>query len=196
MNAKPEDFTKQILRFEAESILFDLVHSPALMGAMFDFDDEKKQKSVDYIASILQTCFDAKHLHMAVSHGKAELFGYALIFVHPGEPTRYLHKVYVFEQFRGQNIGSNLVEAATKGTHTTALLCSRQVEKFYEKKGFRYVREFELPSSDNRFRLSEHLYTGLTFMTNGDEFTRAPVFLLDDRDIRHIMAIVYSSQNP
>lgn len=194
MNSKPEDFINQILEFEAESMLFDLVHSPALIVAMFDFDEERKKKSVEFITSILRECFDAKHLHVAVSHGDKELYGYALVFVHPGESTRYLHKIFVFEQFRGQKVGSNLLESTTNGGHTTALLCSKEVETFYEQRGFRYVREFKIPDSDN-FTLSTHLYAGLVFMANGEGFMRAPVFLLNDRDIRDIMAIVYASTN-
>jgi GNAT superfamily N-acetyltransferase len=167
------------------------VHSPALIRAMFDFDEDKKRKSADFIASILRECFNAKHLHVAVSHGDGELYGYALMFIHPNETTRYLHKIFVHEQFRRQKIGSNLLEAATKGEHTTALLCSTDVEGFYEKKGFRYVQEFKIPDSD-QFTLSKHLYYGLVFMANGEGFMKAPVFLLNDQDIRRIMGIVYS----
>lgn len=186
---KPQDFIEQILEFEADSMLGDLVLSPALMGLMFDFDEKSKKAAVDFITSILRQYFDAKQLYVAVSHGDDELYGYAMLFTHSGEVSRYLHKVYVFEQFRRQGVGGNLLDSVIRDGNTIALLCSPALEGFYEKKGFKFAQEFKVPDSAS-FMLSKNLYSGLIFMANGLGSMRAPVFLLNDVDLREIVSIV------
>lgn len=184
----PKDFVDQILEFEAESILMDLAFSPALVGVAFEFDESRKRRSLEFVVSILRDAYDHQHLQIAVSNHGSDLYGYAMLFAYAGQPVRYLHKVYVHEEFRGQGVGTGLLEAVTNGDHTTALTCSVDVEKFYSKKGFEYVRDFEVPDSSD-FRLSKHLYSGLVLMTNGSGYQKAPVFMLNDDDIRKIMGI-------
>lgn len=185
---KPQDFIEQIFEFEAESMLRDLVLSPVLVGVMFEFDDEKRKMAVDFIISILQECYNAKHLNIAVSHSENELFGYAMLFIHPRESSRYLHKIYVHEQFRGQGLGKILLNSVIQSEYTTALLCSADIRGFYEKNCFEFIQKFEVPNTDE-FKLSKNLYSGLDFMANGSGFMKCPVFMLNDNDIREIMSI-------
>jgi GNAT superfamily N-acetyltransferase len=188
----PRDFIDQIIEFEAASMLADLVMSPALMDIMFVSDEERRKAAVDFVTSILRQHFDGKHLHIAVSHGDDELYGYAMLFTDPGQETKYLHKIYVFEDFRGQGIGQSLLDSVISDGGPTALLCSPELERFYEKKGFKFAQEFRVPDSEE-FRLSRNLYSGLIFMGNSSGSMRAPVFMLNDVDIRRIKSLVLNA---
>lgn len=137
----------------------------------------------------MDACYKAGHLRIAISHNDQELYGYAMLFVHPDTKfPKYLHKIYVKEEFRGHGIGEKMLTSLTENEPKICLLCPSDKVAFYEKNGFHFTQSFEVPEEEN-FILSRGLYSGLCVMNNHNEILGAPIFFLNDWDIKNIVGI-------
>jgi GNAT superfamily N-acetyltransferase len=182
-------FLNEIYDLEASGMLSDLALSPSLFTFFIAFEEKDREKATAYIISVLDECYRAGHLRIAISHNDKELYGYAMLFVHPDPKfSKYLHKIYVKEEFRGHGIGGQILMSLSKNEPKICLLCASEKVTFYEKHGFHYMQPFEVPKDEN-FHLSEKLYSGLCVMNNHSEMLDAPIFLLNDRDIKKIVGI-------
>ncbi|CAK2444450.1 Acetyltransferase (GNAT) family protein [Vibrio crassostreae] len=188
MEIKPEFFFEEIFRIEAEGMLDDIMFSTAMVSFALDFDDKKRKAALDYISDVLRECYNDGHLKIALQHEGEKLLGFALLFVHPHHPATYLHKIFVHEPYRNNGIGTYILKNLTDSVNSVSLVCSSNKVDFYKKNGFRYVQPFETPENDN-FRLSKNLYSGLSIMTSSDSTMEAPIFFLNDNDLKRIFAL-------
>jgi GNAT superfamily N-acetyltransferase len=185
MDVKPEFFLDEIFEIEAEGMLSDILHSTFLISLLMDFDAEKKTTATNYIISVLKEYHTAGFLNVAIQHEGETLYGFALLFSHPQHSAKYLHKIFVYEQYRNSGLGTNLLKSLTESGDCINLICSDDKLKFYKRNGFRYVQPFEIPDNDN-FRLSKGLYAGLSIMTSSADALEAPIFFLNDNDLKVI----------
>ena len=188
MSLEPSYFIDEIYNLEAEGMLADLSLNPNLFIHFMDFIEADRERALSYIKSVLSECYRCGHLKVAVSHENEELYGYALMFAHPDEKyPKYLHKIFVKEQFRGRGIGTEMLKSITNSSRV-GLLCPADKIHFYENNGFTFSQEFSVPD-DQAFQLSKELYSSLYVMKNHSDNIIAPIFLLNDEDVRHILGV-------
>lgn len=182
-------FLKEIYRLESAGMLSDLALSPSLFTHFIAFDEHDREKALSYIISVLDECYKAGHLRIAISHIDQELYGYAMLFVYPDPKLpKYLHKIYVKEEYRGHGLGEQILTSLAENEPKICLLCPSDKVAFYKKYGFHFTQIFHIPESDN-FHLSKGLYTELCVMNNHNETLGAPIFLLNDKDIKIIVGM-------
>ncbi|VUD63781.1 hypothetical protein TDB9533_03181 [Thalassocella blandensis] len=182
-------FLNEIYDLESSGMLADLALSPSLFTYFIALDENDRENALTYIISVLEECYKAGHLRIAISHNEQDLYGYAMLFVHP-DPNfpKYLHKIYVKEEFRGRGIGRQILTSLSENEPKICLLCPSDKVAFYEKYGFHFTQPFEIPEDEN-FLLSKGIYSGLCVMNNHSEPLGAPIFFLNDRDIKNIVGI-------
>ncbi|KAB7660445.1 GNAT family N-acetyltransferase [Plesiomonas shigelloides] len=187
MTYTPEYFINEIYDLEAVGMLSDLALRPNLFLDFLSFEELNRKNAIAYIKSVLAECYKCGHLRVAISHQDEELYGYAMMFTLPDPKyPKYLHKIYVKEQYRGHGLGSQILKAFSENEPRISLLCPEDKISFYEKHGFHLVQEYGIPENEN-FLLSKGLYSGLYLMNNHTETLGAPIFLLNDRDIIKII---------
>jgi len=185
MDIKPEFFLDEIFKIEAEGMLSDIMTSTVMISFLMDFDEEKKNSAINYIIDVLKECYKAGHLKVAIQHEDETLYGFALLFVHPNHSATYLHKIFVYEQYRKNGLGTNILKSLTDSGSSVNLICSESKFDFYKQNGFHYVQPFIIPEN-NDFKLSKGLYAGLSVMTSSTDALEAPIFFLNDNDIKII----------
>jgi GNAT superfamily N-acetyltransferase len=153
-----------------------------------DFDAQKQKVALGYITDVLRECYNGGHLKVAVQHEGETLYGFALLFIHPQHPATYLHKIFVHEPYRNNGLGTNILKNLTNSVSSVNLVCPDSKVDFYEKNGFRYVQPFQMPEND-QFQLSKGLYSGLSVMTSSEDTMEAPIFFLNDNDLRTIAGL-------
>lgn len=185
-----ESFLPKIFSNEAKGILADLATLPALFLDFMGFTEAQTNQAIGHIVGIFEECYRAGHLKVAVSHEDGRLYGYAMIFVHPDPSvSRYCHKIYVFEQYRGHGIGTQLLNGLLTDSAATNLLCSTDLITFYERAGLEQKGDFVPPTAQQGFEFSRGLYLDLTVMGRAGSGTSTPVFFLNDDDIKQLLAI-------
>ena len=117
------------------------------------------------------------------------LYGYALYFIYPKNNHMYLHKIFIYEKYRKQGIGTILLKELSKNDFKITLVCPNDKINFYTNQGFKFIQPFNLPRT-NDYKLSKKLYQGLSLMSNGTQQNNATMFLLDDIDINNIANIM------
>lgn len=188
MKYDPSCFIDEIYNLEAGGMLADLAVNPNLILHFMGFEESDRNNALAYIKSILAECYDCGHLKVAISHENEELYGYALMFVHPEEKyPKYLHKIFVKEQYRRSGIGTKILSSIIDGSDV-CLLCPAEKISFYEKFGFSFVQKLETQSGEN-FQLSKGLYADLCVMKTHEGTLGAPIFLLNDKDIESIIGL-------
>lgn len=117
-----ESFLPSIFENDAKGILSDLLGQPGLAMHFMGFSEAQTLQAIRHVVGILEECYRAGHLKIAISHDDGRLYGYAMFFVHPDPAMpRYLHKIFVFKAFRGHGIGSQLL--GVYSTIRKALAC-------------------------------------------------------------------------
>jgi hypothetical protein len=185
MDVKPEFFLDEIFNIEAEGMLSDILTSTAMISFLIDFDEEKQKEAIKYIIDVFKECYKAGHLKVAIQHEHENLYGFALLFVHPQHSATYLHKIFVYDQYRQNGLGTNILRNLTDSWSSVNLICTENKFNFYKQNGFHYVQPFEVPENDN-FKLSKGLYSGLSVMTSSKSALEAPIFFLNDNDLKII----------
>jgi len=188
MEIKPEYFLDEIFELEAHGMLDDIKFSPFMMPFLMDFDEAMYKKAIQYIISVLKECYSLGHLKVAISHEDKNMYGYALWFISPIHDATYLHKIFVHEKYRNHGIGTGLLKSMCDLSNNINLLCPDDKVDFYKRNGFRFIQPFETPDNEN-FKLSKGLYTGLSVMTSSENAMEAPIFFLNDKDIRIIVGL-------
>lgn len=189
MEYNADYFLNEIYDLESSGMFSDLALNPSLFTHFITFEESDRKKAKTYIISVLEECYKAGHIRIAVSHNAQELYGYAMLFVHPDPKyPKYLHKIYVKKRFRGHGIGEQILTSLSENEPKICLLCPSDKIAFYEKYGFQFTQPFEVPENEN-FLLSKELYSGLCVMNNHNETLDAPIFFLNDRDIKNILGI-------
>ncbi|WP_186171532.1 GNAT family N-acetyltransferase [Vibrio chagasii] len=188
MEIKPEFFLDEIFKIEAEGMLSDIMLSTVMVSLAFDFDEQKQKVALEYISDVLRECYNAGHLKVAVQHEGETMFGFALLFIHPQHSATYLHKIFVHEPYRHNGLGTNILKNLTDSVSSVSLVCPDSKLAFYENNGFRHVQPFQMPEND-QFQLSRGLYSGLSIMTSSEDTMEAPIFFLNDNDLRTIAGL-------
>lgn len=189
-------FLPQILDNEAKGIYSDLALQPNLALEFIAFTEDDTFRAIKHVVGIFEECFHAGHLKVIVSHRDGTLYGYALVFTCPPAMgmTAYCHKIFVNEPYRGRGIGRAILGNALEAFPELVLLCSPELCSFYAKAGLKSKGSFSVPQSQPIFTLSSGLYEGLEIMSTVETTGREPMFLLNDEDVRALIAIQY--QNP
>ena len=188
MKLEPSYFIEEIYSLEAAGMLADLALTPSLFLDFMSFEETDRNNALAYIKSVLAECYTCGHLKVAISHHNEELYGYALMFVLPEEKyPKYLHKIFVKEKFRGNGIGAQILTSIVENSEV-CLLCPPEKVSFYEKYGFSFVQPFTTPDGDN-FKFSKGLYADLCVMKNHEGNLGAPIFLLNDTDVKKIIGV-------
>ncbi|HBL7242152.1 TPA: GNAT family N-acetyltransferase [Serratia marcescens] len=184
-----------IFENEASGILQDLIGTPTLMGMMMFATEEEVKAARSYIIGIFEECYRVGHLRIMGSADDGALFGYALIFGHPSENySLYCHKIYVYEQYRGNGIGSLLLGGILALPNEVGLVCSSDLVPFYESAGMHFKGNFTTPS-DGGFTKTRGMYAGLCVMsTDSGEANGLPIFMLNDSDIDNIIQAIVSAK--
>ncbi|HBO5514577.1 TPA: GNAT family N-acetyltransferase [Pseudomonas aeruginosa] len=185
-----DTFLPAILENDAKGILQDLLAQPGLAMQFLGFSEEETLKAIKHVQGILEECYRAGHLKVAISHEEGRLYGYALLFIHP-DPAfpRYCHKIFVYEQYRGHGIGSQMLKMLLDDPRSTCLLCRNDLVPFYERAGLELKGDFVAPGAQQGFALTNGLYTDLVIMGTPGGGSTAPVFMLNDQDVKQLLAL-------
>ncbi|MCM2595198.1 GNAT family N-acetyltransferase [Klebsiella pneumoniae] len=186
-----------ILENEANGILQDLIGTPTLMGMMMFATEEEVMAARNYIIGVFEECYRVGHLRIMGAADEGTLFGYSLIFGHPSANySLYCHKIYVYEQYRGNGIGSQMLTGILSLPNEVGLVCSPDLIPFYESAGMHFKGNFTTPS-DAGFTKTRGMYEGLCVMStdNSGETNGLPIFMLNDSDIDNIIQAIVSAKN-
>lgn len=188
-----DSFFPLIFETEARGLLQDLMVQPALMVHFLSITEVQAERCMDFIKGILVECYQQGHLKVALSHQDGVLHGFALVMVHPDSSySRYLHKIHVFKQFRGNGIGSKMLQMLLEGGQPVSLLCSADLVPFYERAGMHHMGGYPAPDAHRGFALTRGMYLDLELMGSDEEGGVAPVFMLNDNDVRQLLEILAS----
>ncbi len=184
-----------IFEQEATGLLSDLMGCPEIGMMMMLSDEDGLKKAKNYIIGVLNECYTLGHLKLAAicnTPDADKILGYAVIFQRPGYPdTCYCHKIYVYEQYRGQGIGSQLLGDLMAQFKGMGLVCFPDKIPFYTRAGMRTLGALPVPD-DEFFRLTKHIYIGLSMMVYGDmPRNEVPVFMLNDNDVKAIINLLH-----
>lgn len=183
-----ESFIPTIFENDAKGILSDLLGQPGLAMHFMGFTEAQTLRAIRLVVGILEECYRAGHLKIAISHESGRLYGYAMIFVHPDSTMpRYLHKIFVFKPFRGHGLGSQLLGGVLDDSLGTCLLCSHDLIPFYERAGLEFKGGFTHPSAQQGFALTRDMYADLALMGSPGAEGASPVFMLNDDDIKQLL---------
>ncbi|MEY0728906.1 GNAT family N-acetyltransferase [Providencia rettgeri] len=185
-----------IFENEANGILQDLIGYPHLMVMMMFATEEEVKAARSYIIGVFEECYRVGHLRIMGYTDEGTLFGYCLIFGHPSANySLYCHKIYVYEQYRGNGIGSQMLAGILTLPNEIGLLCSPDLVPFYESAGMHFKGNFTTPS-DACFTKTRGMYAGLCVMStdNSDEANGLPIFMLNDSDIDNIIQAIASAK--
>ncbi|WP_201720608.1 GNAT family N-acetyltransferase [Klebsiella pneumoniae] len=166
-----------IFENEANGILQDLIGTPTLMGMMMFATEEEVMAARNYIIGVFEECYRVGHLRIMGAADEGTLFGYSLIFGHPSANySLYCHKIYVYEQYRGNGIGSQMLTGILSLPNEVGLVCSPDLIPFYESAGMHFKGNFTTPS-DAGFTKTRGMYEGLCVMStdNSGETDLLPV---------------------
>lgn len=184
-----DTYLPHILENEAKGLLQDLLVQPVLAMQFLTFSEEATRKAIGHVVGIFVECYRAGQLKVAVSHENGRLFGYALLFDHPDPSTpRYCHKIFVYREFRGHGLGSQILKAIIDDPRGTTLLCSHDLVDFYEKAGLEQKGAFVAPGKQQGFALTQGMYADLIVMGTLGANEAAGVFMLNDDDLKQILA--------
>lgn len=184
-----DTFLPQILENEAKGLLQDLLVQPLLAMQFLGFSEEATERAIKHVASILEECYRTGHLKIVMSHENGRLYGYALLFVHP-DPSfpRYCHKIFIYPQFRGHGLGSQILAMLIEDPRGISLLCGYDLVAFYEKAGLEQ-KAFAAPGERQGFALTQGMYADLTLMESSGAGSAAPIFMLNDEDVKQLLAL-------
>lgn len=185
-------FLPSIFENEATGILQDLIGTPALMHMMMFATESQIKAARNYIIDVFEECNNAGHLQVMGFSNEGVLYGYAMIFVHPSRgQISYCHKIFVYEPYRGNGLGSGLLAEILSHPNGVGLLCSSDLVPFYESAGMTFKGDFIAPNTKG-FQQTHSMYSGLCMMTNRDntEAEGMPIFMLNDDDIGKIVKIM------
>lgn len=186
-----ETFLPIVFENEAKGILADLLMQPALAIISMSFTELESKAAIDHVIGILQECYRDGHLKVVVAQNEGYIHGYAMFFVHPNPSfSLYCHKIYVFEQYRGHKIGTQLLEGVLQNSQSTTLLCSHDLIPFYERAGLGYKGDFTPPAASEGFAHTRGMYSGLALMGTVGAEGDAPIFMLNDNDVKNIISII------
>ncbi|ENX5722587.1 GNAT family N-acetyltransferase [Salmonella enterica] len=149
-----------------------------------------------YIIDVFEECYRVGHLRIMGFTNEENLFGYALIFGNPSENfPLYCHKIYVYEQYRGNRLGSKMLAEILAFPNEVGLICQSALVPFYESAGMHFKGNYTTPSVVSGFTKTRGMYAGLCLMsTEKSESSNAvPIFMLNDNDIDNIMHAMASA---
>lgn len=183
----------EIFEYEAGGILQDLVFVSDLAPLMMFATEAQVMAAKKYIVGVFEECYAAGHLQIMGMAGDDTLYGYAMIFRYPGAQLYYCHKVFVYEQYRGNGIGSQLLIGLLSQSFDVGLICLPELVPFYESVGMICKGGFIAPEADG-FKNACGMYAGLSVMCSGDSAAGLPVFLLNDIDIKNMVAAIVTCE--
>lgn len=192
-----DTFLPQILENEAKGLLQDLLVQPTLALQFLAFSEEATRKAIKHVVGIFEECYRSGHLKVVISHENGRLYGYALLFVHPDPSVpRYCHKIFVYREFRGHGLGSQILQMLIDDPRDTTLLCGYDLIEFYEKAGLAQKGAFTAPGEQQGFALTQGMYADLVIMGTPGANVAAGVFMLNDDDVKQLLACGQSSPLP
>ncbi|AYH27247.1 N-acetyltransferase [Pectobacterium parmentieri] len=184
-------FLAKIIFNESKGIISDLACQPKLMIPFMEVTEDEYDNCLSYISKIMITCFRNGELKVLINCTGERLNGYAVFFDHPDTSfSRYCHKIFVFEEFRKQGIGSKILIDLLEESKNLTLLCSPDLIPFYEKAGMTFVGYKEIPESTDGFEFTRDMYHGLAVMNGPEVSGPSPVFMLNDNDIKKILSFI------
>lgn len=169
-------FVPAILENDAKGILADMLANPVLALHFMGFSEAQTYKAIAHVKGILDECYRAGHLKVMINHENGILYGYGMIFVHP-DPSiaRYCHKIFVYEQFRGHGLGSQLLQSLVADNANTCLLCPNDLVAFYEKAGMKLLGRYTAPDAQQGFAFTRDMYSGLMLMGTAEASSSCPL---------------------
>lgn len=189
MKIEKDYFLNDIFESEAKGILQDIMVSTSLVKHLNNLNIEKNNKIIEYIKNIFIEYYNSNYLDIQIYNNETILYGYAFSFIYPQLNSLYLHKIFVYEQYRDKGLGTKILNDLSESSYTITLLCPSNKKVFYIKNNFKDKGSFKVPNNEN-FKMSQMLYIGLSVMCNIKEQDNAPIFLLDDTDIQNIANIL------
>ncbi|WP_017345645.1 GNAT family N-acetyltransferase [Pantoea sp. A4] len=184
-----KEYLPEIFESEAAGILQDLFFTPALAPLMMFATEAQVAVAKKYIVDVFDECYTAGHLKVLGVAGEGALYGYAMLFCQPNMELYYCHKIFVYEQYRGNGIGSDLLRHLLSQSFNFGLICLPDLVPFYKSAGLIYSGEFITPH-DDEFKNARNMYLGLSVMRSADSTAGLPVFLLNDNDIRKMTELI------
>lgn len=192
-NKSNQNILAHVILNEAKGLISDIAAQPGLILQFMGISEEKYDLCIQHVAKIFYTYFETGQMKLIVNASEKNLNGYALFFDHP-DPNyaRYCHKIFVYQPARRKGIGTELTKGILDESESLTLLCSPDLVPFYESCGMLFGGYYELPEDSENFRFTRGMYHGLAVMNSAGISGPAPVFFLNDNDIKDLLKIISS----
>ncbi|MGF1903420.1 GNAT family N-acetyltransferase [Aliivibrio sifiae] len=188
MNIESENVLNKIFDIESKRILNDIKKYTSLKSVIEGFNEEQNTVALRYIIDVFKECYEVGDLKVHIEVENSTLKAYAMYFVFQSTQTIYLHFLFVNTEFRGRGVGKSILDKFINHELDTYLLCDFTKVGYYEHCGFRFMSKSSAPLGDN-FKMSKYLYHSLSTMTDSEFSTQAPIFYLNDSDLRAISGV-------
>ncbi|EBO9898482.1 GNAT family N-acetyltransferase [Salmonella enterica] len=192
-----EPFLPEIFDQEATGILTDLMGCPAISLHLMTADEDGIAKVKQYIINIFYDYYRLGLLRIAAIQKmpeQDELMAYAMLITYPrATHIACIHKIYVYEPYRGHGIGKQLLEdiVLQAGFKGLTLVCLPELVPFYKKHGFKAVGGMFIGPGEDKFSMTQFMYVGLERMVHGDvPASGFPIFMLNDVDAKAIIQLL------
>lgn len=186
-----ELFLSRIILNESQGLLADLSLQPTLMVSFMSISEQEYDQCLYYVSKILISCFQNGEIKVIMNSDGENLIGYALFFEHPDSSfARYCHKIYVYEEFRKKGIGTQLLTDLLDDSENITLLCSPELIPFYEKSGMKFGGYYEIPDESDEFKHTRNMYHGLAVMNGKAVSGPAPIFMLNNNDVKNLLSLI------
>lgn len=192
-----EPFLPQIFEQEACGMMTDLMGCPSIGIHLMTADEAGVLKVKQYIIDIFYDYYRLGLLRIAAMQKmpeQDELMAYAMLITRPGAThIACIHKIYVYEPYRGQGIGKQLMEDVVlqAGFKGLALVCRPELIPFYKKHGFKAVGGVFTVPDEGQFSMTQFMYAGLERMAQGNvPASEFPIFMLNDVDAKAMIKLL------
>ncbi|MCX8875356.1 GNAT family N-acetyltransferase [Vibrio parahaemolyticus] len=188
MNIESEKFLNEIFDIESKRILHDIKEYTPLKSVIEEFSEEQKSAALKYIIDVFKECYLVGDLKIHIEVEALKMKAYAMYFIFDQTKTIYLHFLFVSSEHRGKGVGKSILSRFKDHALDTYLLCDFTKVEYYKSCGFRFMSKANTLLGDN-FKMSKYLYHSLSIMTDSESSTQAPIFYLNDSDLRIISGV-------
>ena len=188
MNIKQDDIVDEIFNIESKRILNDIKEYTSLKSVIEGFNEQQNVVALKYINNVFKECYSVGDLKIHIEMESSKLKAYAMFFIFPQCQAIFLHSLFVKSEFRGKGIGKSIIDKFINHELDTYLLCDFTKVGYYENRGFRFMSKVNPPQEDH-FKMSKYLYHSLSIMTDSKYSSPAPIFYLNDNDLKAISGV-------
>lgn len=184
-----EVFLPEVLDTEARATFQYLSLAPLLKDKADALSSDQVDKGTAYIRRILSDAYRGGNMRVSVTAADGILYGYAIIFGSATTSPQFLHSLFVKPDYRENGLGRLLLKPILESGLGINLLSPIDRVGFFTRSGLKLLDPFSIPDHPAFSLLKGHFSPDVFLLGDKKYPGGAPVFLLNDTDLRTIFCL-------